>query len=177
MRVQKRWAVVAGGLALVLVSGCGDLLGLFNGEFLSALGMGSSVASLPGDAPTLYVGIQNGTDKVIEAQLSYRTKDTGVETITTVVEPGQTTAQALGCPIDELTLGSVTDAKGVGARVRLGDGTAADPFIEVEPFGVILKNQVNYSCGDGVTFVVNRSSATRSGYLITAFFQRAGGGG
>ena len=46
-------------------------------------------------------------------------------------------------------------------------------MIEVEPFGVLLRNGANYDCGDGVTFAVTNSGATLSGYQVFAFIERA----
>ena len=170
---------VLGVLAASLLSGgCGSALNLFQPEFLTALGVSQSVATLPGDAPTLLVAIENHTDKRVRTQVSYRTQSTGVEQYFSSVEPGQRTAQALICPIQEITMGDLSDTKAVGAQIVLDNGTGSDiaPVIDVEPFGVILKTGVNYDCGDSITFAVESSNATLSGYRIFAFFQRGNGG-
>jgi hypothetical protein len=61
-----------------------------------------------------------------------------------------------------------------GAVVRLGTGSAEDPIVEVEAFGTLLRDEVNYVCGDEVTFAVGLSSATASGYQVIAFIRRSG---
>jgi hypothetical protein len=173
-------AAVLGGLAASLVpAGCTSALNLFDPEFLTTIGAAKSVASLPGDAPTLLVAVENLTDKRVRTEVSYRTKGAGTERFSSSVEPGQRTAQALICPIEEITMGDLSNPKAVGASIVLDNGTGSDaaPIIEVEPFGVILKDQVNYNCGDAITFAVQPSSATRSGYRIFAYFQRGNGGG
>ena len=151
-------------VASLLLSGCTAVQGLFDEQFLSALGAGTGVASLPGDAPALLVAVENGTDRVVVAVVSYRGSSGETRSFTTLVEPFEQTAQALVCPIEEITLGDVSNGNAIGAVVRLGNGTAADPFIEVEPFGVLLQEGVNYDCGDGLTFSVQPSTATLSGY-------------
>ena len=170
-------AVVAGLTGGLLLAGCTSALSLFDPAFLTALGLGSQVAGVPGDAPSLLVAVENNTDQILEAVVSYRTEDSGVITYSTRVAPGERTAQALICPIDELTMGDVSDITAIGALIRLGNGDSVDPYIEVEPLGVVLKDSVNYNCGDAITFSVQTSGASRSGYRIFAYIQRAGGGG
>ena len=152
MLARIRLAAAVGGLvaSLWLIGCTGALQGLFAEEFLGAIGGGSSVASVPGDAPALLVAVENRTDRIVEADLSYRSEGTGVETVGYLVSPGDSTAQALICPIEELTLGDVADSSAVGARVRLGDGGEYDPYIEVEPFGVIMREGSNFDCGDSI---------------------------
>lgn len=154
-------------------AGCGTVTNLFSDDFLAAIGLGVSVPSLPGDAPALLVTVENRTSRTAEMVVSYRVESDVVENFTTVVQPGERSAQALVCPIEEITLGDVSDLNQSGVRVRLGNGLATDPFVEVEPFGVLLRDTVNYNCGDGVTFTVQSSSATLSGYQTFAFIQRA----
>lgn len=178
LRVFVALACLGGALG---VPGCIGLDGIFASELLSALGGGSSVADIPGDAPAILVTLQNNTGRTIRAALSYRVEDLGVETVTYDIEPGEKTAQALICPIPEITLGNVSDSSATGAVVLLNEGSSDAefdaPYIEVEPFGVIMREGVNYDCGDAITFSVVTSSATRSGYQIFAFIERAGGGG
>lgn len=174
MRNSVRWLVL--GLAAVLAlgsQGCGSISGFLNPEFLTALGIGESVATLPGDAPAIVLGVENRTSRTIEAVVSYRVGVDSVSSFVAVVEPGEKTARAVVCPIDAITLGDVNDLSSIGARVRLGNGTPQDPVIEVEPFGVLLRNGANYNCGDGVTFAITNSAATLSGYQVFAFIQRA----
>jgi hypothetical protein len=73
-----------------------------------------------------------------------------------------------------MTLGDVGNLDATGAIVRLGGGTADDPYIEVEPFGVLLQEGINYDCGDVITFTILPSSATLSGYQSFAFIRRSG---
>jgi hypothetical protein len=180
MLARIRLAVIVGSLALGMwLSGCNTLMGAFDPDFLSSLslpGAASQVANLPGDAPALLVAIENRTSLPVRAVLSFRTQNAGVESITYQVESGGRTAQALICPIEAITLGDVSDATAIGADVLLATGgaIAADaPIIEVEPFGVIMQNGVNYDCGDAITFAVQTSSATRSGFQIFAYIRRA----
>lgn len=162
---------------VLLLCGCAGfgVTGLLNENFLTELGMGSTVASLPGNAPTLLVIVENATDRVVATQVSYRTEEQGVQAFTTTLNPATQRAEALICPIEELTMGEVSDTTAPGALVRLGNGAAGDPYIEVEPFGVVLQEGINFDCGDSITFSVRPSSASLSGYQIFAYIRRAGG--
>jgi len=164
--------VVVVGFAL-WTAGCGQALSIFDPGFVQTVAGSAQAATLPGDAPAIVLAVENRTSLTIEAQISYRVQSDVVETYTAVVQGGQKTAQAIICPIEEITLGDISDLSRVGARVRFGLGTDADPYIEVEPFGVLLKAGQNYDCGDAVTFVVTTSSQTRSGYQTIAYIRRA----
>ena len=73
-----------------------------------------------------------------------------------------------------MTLGDVSNLDAAGAIARLGGGGSADPFVEIEAFGVLLQQGINYDCGDSVTFTILPSSATLSGYQVFAFIRRSG---
>ncbi|MFH1746285.1 MAG: hypothetical protein ABIG44_04500 [Planctomycetota bacterium] len=177
MPARIRIMVAVGGLMLAgLLGGCTTAMSMFDPEFLTALSGGSRVASIPGDAPALLVAVENGTDRLIAGSVSYRDGDGAVEVFSVTIQAGERTAQALICPIEEITLGDVSDTSATGAFVFLG-ATTNDPYIEVEPLGAVLKDGVNYDCGDAITFSIQRSSATRSGFRVYAYIQRAGGGG
>ncbi|MBU0616232.1 MAG: hypothetical protein KKI02_00800 [Planctomycetes bacterium] len=167
-----------------LLAGCGlvgEVTNMFNPDLLSSLGMGANVATLPGDAPGLLVAVENRTSRWASMVVSYRDSEDKVRNYTTLVAPGDKSAQMLVCPIGEITLGDVSNLKQTGARVYLLDTATADPnsvavapFIEVDAFGVLLSEEVNYDCGDGVTFALLTSSTARSGYQAYAFIRRAG---
>jgi hypothetical protein len=165
------------GVSVVLVGalmgGCPDFSALLNPQFQYDVGASKPVANLPGEAPALLVAVENRTNRTVEMVVSYRDIDQAVHSFTEVLDPGQKSAQALACPVPEITLGDVANLDQVGARVRLGTGLPTDPFIEVEPFGVLLVNEANYNCGDEVRFVVQASGATSSGYQTIAYIQRA----
>jgi hypothetical protein len=169
------WCAVS--LLWLHLCGCGAIDMLFTEQFVDATLGGRQVSSLPGDAPALLVGVQNGTDRVVEAAVTYRTVtssgQSATETYTVVLAPFDQTLQALICPIEEITLGDLSNLNSSGAVIRLGNGTAADPYIEVEPFGVVLKEGINYDCGDSLTFVVQPSGATKSGYQTFVYIRRA----
>jgi hypothetical protein len=168
---------IAAGVTCLLTGavlcGCADLNNLLDPSFLGALGFSSRAASLPGDAPAVVVAIDNRTARTIEVRITWRDDDNRVGERLRVLPPDTNVAEAVICPVTELTLGDVSDLNQPGAFVRLGSGGSDDPFIEVEPFGVLLKEDANYSCGDEVTFTVQASSATLSGYQIFAFIRRA----
>ena len=164
-----------GLLGFALLAGCsGGLSSLLNPEFLSDIGISSRSASLPGAAPALLVRIENRTPRVVDAQLSWRVQSDTVNTLVFTVDPDGSVGEVLLCPVEELTLGDVGDLTALGAAVRLGDEGPNDPFVEVEPFGVLLKDGANYDCGDSITFAVMPSQQTLSGYRINAFIQRSG---
>ncbi|MGE3182887.1 MAG: hypothetical protein AB7N71_14745, partial [Phycisphaerae bacterium] len=160
---------------VALSSGCVlDVFSVFDPGFLTAAGLsGSRAATLPGDAPAVLVRVENQTSRIIDVQLAWREGAAGVETQSFSITPGVATSQALICPVTEITIGDVSDLTSPGARVRLGAGGANDPFVTVEPFGILLKEGINYDCGDAVMFQVTPSSETASGYRIFAFIQRA----
>ncbi|MDX2197891.1 MAG: hypothetical protein SF069_02850 [Phycisphaerae bacterium] len=177
MTMRRRVTFGCMAAAGLLQAGCvGQVLSLFDQEFLNSLGLGNTgAAEIPGEAPSIEVRFENRTSRTVEMQVSYRTGGNDVETLNNIIFPGVSDlGEALVCPVDEMTLGDVTDADAIGALVRLGNGDANSPFIEVEPLGVILKDDgVNYSCGDTITFVVDESSATSSGYQVFAFIRRS----
>ena len=179
----RRAAVVAGLTLAVGLAGCtllDQVTNVFNPDLLSSLGLGTQVASLPGDAPGLLVGVENRTDRIVSMVVSYRDNQNAVQTYTTQVAPDGRSAQMLICPIKEITLGDVSNLKQSGARVFLIDAATADPnavqsapFIEVDPFGVLLSDTVNYNCGDALTFTIETSAAASSGYQAFAYIRRA----
>ena len=169
-----RSLLAAACLSLAATAGCvGNLTNLFNDEFLNQLGVTQRAASLPGSAPAIVVQVENRTDRTIDAVVSMRMGGDNVDSFVTNVPPGASTGRAIICPVTEITLGDIADLTRVGAVVRLGDGTANDPTIDVEPFGVLLKEGANYDCGDSITFAVVQSSQTQSGYQTIVFLQRA----
>jgi hypothetical protein len=168
----SRYARLSGWL-LPLICGCAGVGTLFNPEFLEQIGATSSAAALPGEAPAVLVEVENNTGHTIDYLLTYR-DSTGVVQRPNVLGAGLKQGTALVCPVEEVTLGDVSNLDAVGAVVRLGNETPADPFIEVEPFGVLLRDGVNYDCGDVVNFTIQPSSASRSGYQVFAFIRRAG---
>lgn len=159
---------------LPFLSSCLTAGDLFNPAFLQALGGGERVANLPGEAPAIVLEVENGTQRVIEFRLTWRDVESRIQERTRSLGLDEKFSEALICPVEETTLGDVSDLDATGAIVRLGTGTADDPFIEVEPFGVLLQEGINYDCGDSVTFTVLPSSATLSGYQIFAFIRRSG---
>lgn len=182
-RLRMRWVSLA--LCGVL-SGCGllnEVSSLLNPNLLGALGLGTRVASLPGDAPGLLVSVENRTDRWVSVVIAYRDGDDKVQNYTTVVGPSDKSGQMLVCPVKEITIGDVSNLSQPGALVYLidtatvaGDTTLLDsaPFIEVDPFGVLLLEGTNYDCGDGLTFTVQASSVSASGYQTFAYIRRAG---
>lgn len=168
------WACLAAGLAAA--SGCvTNLAGtIFSPDFLDAVSPTGGVASIPGEAPALLVVVENRTTRVIETLVTWRDGDGTVSQRVIVLDPGEQQAEAVICPVEELTLGEVSDLTATGAVVRLGDGGGDDPIIQVEPFGVLLRDGANYDCGDRVRFTVAASGTNVSGYGISAFIQRSG---
>ncbi len=174
MRAYRRSAAVVALLASAVLTGGCSVTALLNPDFLPTVLGGGGVAELPGDAPSIVVTLENTTDRVVTFQLMYRDANGDVETFQTTLSAASSTAQALICPVEEMTLGDLSNLQMSGAFVRLGAGTQSDPFVAVEPFGYVLREGVNYDCGDGVTFSVRASGATASGYQTFAFIQRAG---
>ncbi len=186
MAIRYRLGIPAAGAALLgVLTGCGvlsyELTSLFNSDFLTALGLGSAVASLPGDAPTLLVAVENRTSRWVAMTVAYRAGDDTPNSYTTTLAPGGKSAQLLDCPVAEMTLGGdVSNLSQSGARVYLTEPSGGDvdslegaPYIEVDAFGKLLIDEVNYNCGDSVTFTVQPSSDSRSGYQTFAYIRRA----
>ena len=163
------------GLALAAGTGCSPDTFL-NSEFLSALGYSQGATLIPGESPEVKVQVENRTDRVVEALLTVRLAQDNVQQRTYSIPAGAKFGEAFFCPVSQMTLGDVANTSTTGAIVRLGNGGANDPIVEVEPFGVILESGVNYDCGDAVTFSVLPSAQTRSGYQIFAFVRRSGTG-
>lgn len=185
-RIPRRapLTLAALGAAASTLVGCSVLgsgpLAALNPDFVQSLGGGTQVANVPGEAPVLLVELENATTQVVDMRLQYRdSTDQGIITLIETLQPGDLSGVTLVCPVEELTLGELGNPEGVGAFVRLGSQTTNDPFVSVEPFGVELQDQVNFDCGDVVTFRVQPSASTASGYQVFAFIRRAetGAGG
>jgi hypothetical protein len=180
LRPKLYWTTILLIASVVALPGCVDFTTLFSSEFLAAVGGGAQVANLPGDAPAILLEIENATTQVVTVDVEYREDEDTVRSFTAVVQPQEQTAQALICPIREVTVGSLADPGTEGVLVLLAggqldaNGIPVGPFVTVEPFGTILQEGINYDCGDAVTFSVRESAATRSGYRIFAFIRRAG---
>jgi len=160
-------------VGLLFLSACADPLQVFDDEFLTALNLGSRAASIPGDAPAVLVEVENRTSRRLEAQLSWRNGEDEAHFEVFRLWGDDKSTEVLICPVDEITLGDVGDLTQPGAFIRLGGGGVNDPFIEVEAFGILLKEGANYNCGDAVTFTIQSSSKTLSGYQIFAYIRRA----
>lgn len=159
-----------------LLPACDSGLGLLNPDFVELLRPGSSAKGIPGDNPAILVYVQNLTDRWAVMTVSYRTGDDAVVQYSTSLNPGDKSGQVIVCPVTEITLGSVSDLSEVGVRVgaRRGPLTAdplQEPFIEVEPFGILLVEDVNFGCGDSLTFVVQPSDSSSSGFGTIAYRQ------
>ncbi len=164
-------------LGLLGTAGCISPLEIFSDDFLRAFGAVPSAASLPGEAPSLVIGVQNDTGRVIEYQLSFRNSAGEIDVRSGALPAtgdGVVVSTAQFCPVTEVTLGDVSNLSATGAVVRLGTGLATDPFVQVEPFGILLQEGVQFSCGDRITFRVATSSATPSGYRVFATIERPG---
>jgi hypothetical protein len=185
MSMWSRRAAAGFGLALgVVLAGCsvvGQLTNILNPDLMSSLGLtGAQVASLPGDAPGLLVAVENRTTRWAAMTVAYRTGDGKAQSFTTNVAPQNKSAQMLVCPIAEITVGDVSNLKQSGARVFLIENVTdpaqldSAPFIEVDAFGVLLIEGTNYNCGDGVTFALQESSVSQSGFQVFAYIRRSG---
>lgn len=164
-----------GGLVAVLAlcGGC-SLSSVLNPDFLASVGLAESAANLPGEAPAMVIEVQNETNQIVEFRLTWRDGNGDIQLRSRRLLIGEKFSEVAICPISEVTIGDVSDLTATGAIVRLGNGDAADPFIEVEPFGVLLQDQINYNCGDSVTFSVRSSGETNSGFRLFAFIERSG---
>jgi hypothetical protein len=169
--------IVIGAALLVglsLAGGCVAASDFLTPTFLSVLGLEAQVASLPGEAPAILLEVENDTDRVVEFRVTWRDGESEIHERTRTLAVGDKFAEVLICPIEEMTLGDVSNLDSVGAIARLGDGGSEDPYVEIEAFGVLLQQGINYDCGDSVTFTILRSSATLSGYQVYAFIRRSG---
>jgi hypothetical protein len=182
-RREGRIAVGVAGVLSAAVVGCTVLqnfTNVLNPDLLSSLGLGVQVASLPGDAPGLLVAVDNRTSRWAAMTVAYRMSADQAKSFTTNVAPRNKSAQMLICPVTEITVGDVSNTKQSGARVYLIENVTdtaqleTAPFIEVDVFGVLLVEGVNYDCGDGVTFAIQESSISQSGYQIYAYVRRSG---
>ncbi len=177
MQLRTRAGLALSGTLVLawLAGGCIPPSELFNPDFTQALlGGGASVAAAPGEAPLMVMEVENATRHVIEYRLTWRDMDGMIQERTGVLGVGDKYAEAVVCPVQEMTLGDVSNLSATSAIVRLGEGGATDPYIEVDAFGVLLQEGINYNCGDVVTFRVMQSEAALSGYQVFAFVRRAG---
>lgn len=167
--------ITLAGLAMIFLLGCATGLEFFNDDLLAELGLRPRASRLPGEAPVVVVGMRNDTARVAEFRLSWRDGESEVFQRTSgLIQPGALLQFAEFCPVEEVTLGDVANLSTIGSVIRLGAGTAADPTIEVEPFGILLQRGIHYECGDRVIFSVRNSSATLSGYRLFAEIEKSG---
>lgn len=171
---MRVWTLAVALLTLGTAGGCVTATDIFNADFLAAVSGQQSVATVPGAAPAILVTFENRTSRVMEMTVTYRTSESNVESsVNTIVAQGQL-AEAIPCPITEITVGEVTDLSEPGVYIALGGGTVNDPFLAVEPFGRLLKEGDDYQCGDAITFALIESNETASGYRIIAIIERDG---
>lgn len=170
----RRIAILGCCLGLAVIGGCAQAGSLFSPTFLQAFGVSQQAASLPGEAPALLVTVENKTSRHVEFLFSWRDSNDEVQSRNGGVDAGQPNGTMLVCPIKEVTLGDIGNLGATGAIVLLGSGTAADAFIEVEPFARLLEEGVHYDCGDEVKFTIEPSTATLSGYQIFARVTHSG---
>lgn len=160
-------AALFGTLVFGLAAGCLSAAEFLNPEFVSSLGA-ARVATLPGQVPGLLVKVENRTSHWIEITLSYRDSDDTVQDFTTALAPHGMTGQMLICPVSAITVGSLSNREVSGARVALTDEAAGIgdgvPFVDVDPFGRVLEEGINYDCGDELLFVVEPAAEMSSGY-------------
>jgi hypothetical protein len=164
----------------LLLCGCVSPTEFLNEDFVQSLGLTSTAARLPGEAPSVVIGFRNETGRTIEFQLSWRDGDGDVQTRGTTLFAGANESNlsalfAEFCPVTEVTLGDVSDLSATGAVVRLGGGSLTDPFVQVEAFGQLLVEGVHYDCGDRIVFFARLSGSTPSGYQIFAEIERDNG--
>jgi hypothetical protein len=171
-KLATKMSLAVAVAVLAVLGGCSPL-DFLNQEFVASM-VGGTAVSLPGNAPALLVGLENRTDRLANMTVMYHSAEGTNEIYTSTVQAGQSTAQALMCPVSQITLGDLSNPDVVGVTILLGNGTTSDPYIEVEPFGIPLKEGENYNCGDGITFTVQMSGATKSGYQTVAYIRRAG---
>ena len=167
MNIRRTGILLA--LTLSTAIGCFNPASLLNPDFLSTIGLGAKVAITPGENPAVVIEVQNQTARVVDTRLTVRDSAGNVSERQYTLGVGQKRAEAWVCPVEAMTLGDVSDLSSTGAIVRLGNGNPDDPFVVVEPFGVLLQNEINYTCGQKVNFSVVNSGATQSGYQIFAF--------
>lgn len=159
---------------LVVAAGCSSSTSILNPGFLQALGLGPTAADQPGEAPTIVIEVENNTGRILEYRVTWRDADGTTQERIGGLAVAEKYSESVICPVTEMTLGDVGDLSALGAIVRLGNGDPEDPFIDVEPFGVLLQEEINYFCGDVVTFTVLPSSATQSGFQAYAFIRESG---
>ena len=185
MSWRCRLAIACGAVLVAALCGCGllSLNSYLNPDFLAALGLSEKVASLPGDAPGLLVTVTNRTSRPTQIFVSYRDPNDDVKSYTATLAAGDETSQMLVCPVKEITLGDVSSLTQPAARVYQVAGAVTDaatlaaaPFIEVDPFGVLLRDVVNFNCGDGLIFTIQDSAVTRSGYQAFAYIRPSSSG-
>ena len=116
MRWRNGLAAGLGAVLSTAVLGCGllNFSEFLSADLLSSLGVGSKVASLPGDAPGLLVAVENRTSRPCQVQVSYRDANYTVTAYITNVPPGDRNAQMLVCPVAEITLGDVYNLDKIG---------------------------------------------------------------
>lgn len=162
------------GVFALALSGCVSPSTFLSEDFLTSLGLGNNAANLPGEAPAVIIEIENRSGRTIEALVSWQGDGNLSSEREVVLLDGEKTAEVVICPVARMTLGRLGDLDSVGAIVRLTDGQSNAAFIEVEPFGRTLEDEINYQCGDAITFTIQPSNATLSGYQAFAYVRRSG---
>jgi hypothetical protein len=141
-----RW--LAAALCLGHLSGC------LNPAFVNSLGVGSGIPLAPGDTPFIQVLFINATTRfTIDTVTGWTPSYQGFNSVfLTTIAPAAQRGFLLGCPIDQIGLGSPNDLT-IPAIVLSENG---ELVAEVPPsaFPLTLMNGRDYLCGDTVVFTI-----------------------
>lgn len=149
-----------------------SLSGCLNPAFVTGLTGSTPVPTAPGDTPYVHVLLINATtSKTIDVQFGWTPEyQTSQGFYLYGIAPQQQSGVILGCPINQIGLGSPSDLTLPALKLTDANGT-----IDVPPsaFPLTLQNGPDYSCGDTVVFTV--ADDRNSGYGISVSTGRVEG--
>lgn len=147
---------------LATVLGCTNIVSSsLNPQFLEVLGTPYAPVA-PGTAPFVVARVLNMTDHRVLFFVSFEPTSQEPGTFTFNVDADTDSGLVFSCPTHRLTLGDITNRDATGALIIFDDNTRQ----EIPALRKILRNGIDYFCGDLIVFAAIKDSSTVGGYSL-----------
>ncbi len=145
------------------VLGCNNMgTDSLNPQFMEVLGTPYAPVA-PGTAPFVVIRVLNMTDHQVIFYISIEPANgEPIQPITANVNSGFDGGMALSCPIPRITLGDVTNRDATGALIVFDENTRQ----EIPALSKILRDGIDYFCGDLIVFAAIKDNSTVGGYSL-----------
>jgi len=146
--------------AAIAVGGCNLVSQSLNPQFMEVLGTPFAPIA-PGTAPFVLIRNINMTDQRVLFNFEWIPAGTlASANFGFNVSAGLDGGVLVTCPVSQMTLGDLDNPTATGALVIFDDNTRQ----EIPPLGRILREGIDYFCGDVVIFAAVRDTSTVGGY-------------